>query len=207
MPLDSARLPRTSAYLESLPKGFESFKGCEVRNTVFEPHVRYFGRLGAEPDLPGPVSDLLSGRLSATPWVPAVVFQAAYLVVRDLGFADDDAFHRWVFEANQEMFDKPLLRNLMKLVSPSLIVMGASKRWTTFHQGSELFPGVMETVDGRSVTLSRLKYPEGVFSSVFLIGLEHAFLAAVTAARAKDPRVKLSAVEPGVATFAASWRK
>jgi hypothetical protein len=207
MPLDSARLPRTATYLDTLPKGIESFKGCEVRSTVFEPHVRDFRRLAAEPDLPGPVADLLSGRLSETPWVPAVVFQVAYLVVRDLGFSDDDAFHRWLYDANQELFDKPLLRNLMKLVSPSLIVMGASKRWTAFHQGSELLPGAVETVDGRSVTLSRLKFPEGLFSHIFLVGLEHAFLAAVTAARAKDPTVKLSAIEPGLATFTASWRR
>lgn len=207
MPLDSARLPRTAAYLETLPQGLESFKACEVRNTVFEPHVRDFGRLGAEPDLPAPVAHLLSGRLSELPWAPAVVFQAAYLVVRDLGFSDDDTFHRWLYEANQQMFDKPLLRNLMKLVSPGLIVMGASKRWTAFHQGSELLPGAVETVDGRTVTLSRLKFPDGLFSHIFLVGLEHAFLAAVTAARAKDPRVRLSAVEPGVATFTASWRR
>ncbi|HEX7671686.1 MAG TPA: hypothetical protein VF395_18965, partial [Polyangiaceae bacterium] len=139
--------------------------------------------------------------------VPAVVFQVAYLVVRDLGFSDDDTFHRWLFDANQEMFDKPLLRNLMKLVSPSLVVMGASKRWAAFHRGSELFPGPVETVDGRTVTVTRLMFPDGLFSQVFLVGLEHAFLAAVTAARAKDPRVKLSAMEPGVATFTASWRR
>jgi hypothetical protein len=207
MPLDSTRLPRTAGYLETLPSGFESFKGCEIRSTVFEPHVRDFARLGAEPSLPGPVADLLAGRLSDRMWVPEVVFQAAYLVVRDLGFEDDDAFHRWLFAANQEMFDKPLLRSLMKLVSPNLIVMGAAKRWSAFHQGSALLPGAVETVDGRTVTVTRLKYPEGLFTRMFLVGLEHAFLAAVMAARTKDPRVELSAVEPGEATFTASWRR
>jgi hypothetical protein len=207
MPLDSALLPLAAAYLETLPQGLESFVGCAIRNTVFEPHVRDFSRLGAEPGLPEPIADLLSGRLSDRQWVPEVVFQASYLVVRDLAFRDDAAFHRWIFGSNQEMFDKPLIRNLMRLVSPSLIALGATKRWGSFHQGSELVPVSAETVDGRTVTVTQLRYPEGLFPRTFLVGLEHAFLAAIVAARAREPRVLLSAVETGQATFTASWRK
>jgi hypothetical protein len=207
MRLDSALLPRTAEYVGTLPQGLRSFVGCDIRNILFEPHARDFSQFAAEPSLPEQVSDLLSGRLSDRRWVPEVVFQTASLVVRDLAFQDDATFYRWVFTTSQETFDKPLLRNLMKLVSPSLTVLGAAKRWGAFHRGSEAVPGSVETVNGRTVTAMELRYPEGLFPRMFLVGLEHAFLAAVMAARAKDARVELGAVETGQATFIASWRK
>jgi hypothetical protein len=207
MPLDSALLPRTAEYVGTLPHNLESFAGCDTRNTLFEAHVRDFSQCAAEPSLPAQLSDLLSGRLADRRWVPEVVFQAATLVVRDLAFQDDATFYRWIFATSQEMFDKPLLRTLMKLVSPSLTVLGAAKRWSAFHQGSEVFPGSVEIVNGRSMTTMALRYPEGLFPRTFLVGLEQAFLAALMAARAKDARVELGAVEPGQARFIASWRK
>lgn len=173
---------------------------------MFEPHVREFSRLATEPGLPEPVAELLSGRLSDRAWAPEVVFQAAYLVVRDLGFPDDAAFHRWLFRINEEMFDKPLLRNLMRLVSPGLVVLGAAKRWGTFHTGSELVPGNVTTADGRTTSITHLRYPEGLFDRTFLVGLEHAFLAALGMARAREPQVEIGAVEAGRAAFKASWR-
>ena len=205
MSVDSTRLPRTREYLEALPNGISSFRGCEVKSSVFEPHVRNFSHLAGEPDLPGPVAELLAGRLSDRPWVPEVWFHVAYLVVRDVGFQDDATFHRWLFEINEEMFDKPLLRNLMRLVSPGLVVMGAAKRWGAFHTGSELVPGAVTSAEGRNLAVTRLKYPEGLFHRAFLVGLESAFLAALMAARARDPRVELGAVEAGRATYTASW--
>lgn len=207
MPLDSDLLPRTAEYVRTLPQDLESFVGCDTRNTLFEVYARDFSQLATEPSLPRPVSDLLSGRLSDRRWVPEVVFQAASLVIRDLGFEDDAAFFRWIFTVSQEVFEKPLLRTLMKLVSPSLTVLGASKRWGAFHQGSEVFPGSVRAVNGRNETVMELRYPEGLFPRIFLVGLEQAFLAAIMAARGKEPRVELGAVVAGQATFIASWRK
>jgi hypothetical protein len=139
--------------------------------------------------------------------VPEVVFQVASLVVRDVAFQDDATFYQWVFTTSQQTFEKPLVRTLMKLVSPSLTVLGATRRWSSFHLGSEVIPGSVETVDGRAATAMDLRYPEGLFPRMFLEGLKHAFLAAIMAARAKDARVELGAVAAGSATFIASWRK
>lgn len=205
MGLDPARFPRAAEYVESLPQGLESFSTCAARSTVFEPHVRDFSSLSGEPGLPQQVSNLLSGRLSAERWVPEVVFQTACLVVRDLAFEDDAALHRWIFTTSQEMFEKPLLRTLMKLVSPNLTVLGAAKRWSAFHQGTEAFPGTLKTVDARMQTSMDLRYPPGLFPHLFLVGIEQAFAAAIIAARARDATVGLDSVEPGHARFVASW--
>jgi hypothetical protein len=207
MALDPARLPRAAEYVSALPQELESFGQCGARSVLFEPLVRDFSRLATETSLPQQVSDLLSGRLSRQRRVPEVVFQTASLTIRDLAFADDAAFYRWIFTTSQETFDAPLVRNLMKLVSPSLTVLGATKRWSAFHEGTDAIPGATEVVNGRSETRVELRYPEGVFSRTFLGGLTQAFLAAIMAARAKEPRVELETVESGRSLYLASWAR
>jgi len=198
--LDPSRLPQASAYLASLPQGLESFPACRVRDIAVEPYANAFGALASEPGLPPFVADLLRGSGSRTSY-PEVAFQIAHLVVRDRAFGDDASFFEWQFHANTAVFDRPILRNLMRLVSPTLVVLGATKRWTAFHEGSELSTGRIVSTSERAETLAHLKFPGRLFSRLFLLGLEQAFLAALVASRAKDPRVKLGRVEesPGPA--------
>jgi hypothetical protein len=173
---------------------------------MFEAYARDFGQLATEPSLPEPIADLLRGRLAGRVWVPETLFQAVHLVVRDLAFSDDPSFFRWVFETNAALFDKPLLRNLMRLLSPTLIVIGAARRWATFHQGSELTAGHVVRSDEGDETVARLRYPQGLFPIIFLEGLEHAFLAAISAARGKGARVKLGKVDLTEAEYRVTWR-
>jgi hypothetical protein len=218
--LDPARLPRAAEYLASLPQGLDSFPGCRVRDITVEPYASAFGHLAGEGGLPAPVADLLRG-IASGPWYPEVVFQVAHLVVRDRVFDDDASFFEWIFNANALVFEKPILRNLMRLVSPTLVVLGATKRWGTFHAGSELTAERLRATGERAETLAHLKHPAGVFSRVFLLGLERVFLASLLASRARDPQVKLGRVEPAgsvalgeglpntnlaIATYAVSWR-
>jgi hypothetical protein len=202
--LDAIRLPATSKYLASLPRGLESFPSCAIRDVTIDTYVRDFGPLAEEPGLPEPVAELLRGRLRDV-WLPETTFQAANLVVRDLAFADDQTFFEWVFKANAELFEKPLLRSLMRVLSPTLIVIGATKRWGTFHRGSELVAGRVSRTAGRDETVALLRYPSGVFSPTFLTSLEQIFLAALAASRAKDPRVKVGAVGAAEAEYKVSW--
>jgi hypothetical protein len=197
---DQTRMPRAAAYLASLPQGLRSFPRCRVRDVTVEPYVRAFGALAEEPGLPTPVVDLFAG-VDGGPSYPEVVFQVAHLVVRDRVFDDDAPFYEWIFNANALLFDRPIVRSLMRLVSPTLIVVGAAKRWEAFHDGSELTADRVVIAGDRAETFSHLKYPSGLFSQVFLHGLEHVFMAALLASRARDPRVKLARVEdvgPGV---------
>ncbi|MGH7437122.1 MAG: hypothetical protein ACRENE_15720 [Polyangiaceae bacterium] len=219
MTLDPVRLPRAAAYLASLPQGLESFPGCRVRDVTVEPYARAFGAMAEEPGLPAPLVDLFAGVGGGSTY-PEVVFQAAHLVVRDRVFEDDAPFYEWIFNANANLFDRPIVRSLMRLVSPSLIVLGAAKRWGAFHHGSELTTDRVVISGDRAETFSHLAFPSGLFSSVFLGGLEHVFMAALLASRARDPRVKLARVAdtgPGTlgghpienqarATYQVSWQ-
>jgi hypothetical protein len=217
--LDPARLPNAARYLASLPQGLRSFPDCKVRDITAELYANAFNALAGEPGLPTPVADLLGG-IASGPWYPEVVFQVAHLVVRDRVFDDDAKFFEWIFNANALVFDRPILRNLMRLVSPTLVVLGATKRWAAFHAGSELTAERVVATGDRGQTLAHLRYPTGLFSPVFLLGLEQVFMAALLASRARDPQVKLGRVEdtgaaPGagaagasltVATYEVSWR-
>jgi hypothetical protein len=192
--LDPARLPRAAAYLSSLPQGLQSFPRCRVRDVTVEPYARAFGALAEEPGLPTPVVDIFAG-VGGGPTYPEVVFQLVHLVVRDRVFDDDAPFYEWIFDANAQLFDRPILRSLMRLVSPTLIVLGAAKRWGAFHDGSELTADRVVVSGDRAETFSHLRYPSGLFSNVFLRGLEHVFMAALLSSRARAPRVKLARVE------------
>lgn len=220
MTLDPARLPRASEYLASLPLGLRSFPNCRVRDITVEPYAHAFGDLASEPGLPAPVADLLRG-ITVGPWYPEVVFQMAHLVVRDRVFDDDASFFEWIFNANANIFDRPILRNLMRLVSPTLIVLGSAKRWAAFHDGSELTTDRVRATAERAQTFAHLRYPAGLFPLVFLSGLQHVFMAALLASRARQPQVKLERVEsttpadsregpPGaslaVASYEVSWK-
>lgn len=205
MTLDPRRLPETCKYLASLPDGIGSFPACKVRDVAVDAYARDFSALAGEPGLPAPVADLLGGRPQEA-WLPETAFQVAHLVVRELGFPDDASFCEWIFRTNAELFDRPILRGLMRLLSPTLIVIGAGKRWGTFHQGSELVAGRVSRSDDRHQTVAYLRYPPGLFAPIFLTGLEQAFLAALAASRAKDPRVELRALGPLGAEYHVSWR-
>jgi hypothetical protein len=216
--LDPVRLPHAAAYLAALPQGLGSFPDCRVREVTVEPYARAFGALADEPGLPAPVADLFAG-IGRGPTYPEVVFQLAHLVVRDRVFEDDAPFYEWIFNANVLLFDRPILRNLMRLVSPTLIVLGATRRWAAFHDGSELTADRVVVAGERAQTASHLKYPAGLFSRVFLRGLEGVFMAALLASRAREPQVKLGGVEEGpgavvgvpgatlaTASYEVSWR-
>jgi hypothetical protein len=203
--LDRAAYPRAAAYVASLPYGLASYPDCRVHAPTFEPHRRDFGTLAALPGLPEPVRQILSGRVKEDAWVPAVAFQVANLLVRDAGLPSDEAYCKWVFDTSREMFDKPLVRRLMRLISPTLVVMGSAKRWGTFHQGSSLVSLPVREVDGRAEASARLTFPTDLFPPLFLMGLPSAFHAAVVGARGNDVRAALRSAGRESAEFVVSW--
>jgi hypothetical protein len=205
--LDPRRFPRAAAYLASLPQGLESHPDCKIRDIVVEPYVRAFASIADEPGLPVPVADMLTGR-ARVPWHSEVLFQVVHLVVRDRGFTDDTPLLDWMQKANEEVFDKPILRNLMRLVSPTLIVLGATKRWSAFHTGSDLTADRVVESGGRAGATARLRHPPGLFSPLFLVTLERSFIAALTASRAREPQAKMMSADAdrGVTEYAFSWR-
>jgi hypothetical protein len=202
--LDAARFPLTVEYLRGLSHGLDSFPRCRVRVLVFESMAKEFPILGRSAP-PGPLAALLRGELQSSAWIPEVVGQVANLMLRDACLRSDSEYMQWAFRTNTKTFEKPLLRGLMRLISPSLIVIGASRRWNTVHEGSELSVTPPRTVGTRVETVGQLRYPRGLFSRLFLEGLVPAFSVALELARGRDVRVTLNHAQPDVAEYAVSW--
>ena len=202
--LDRARFPTASEYFDSLPLGFDSFAQCRVRALVYEPLATDFPELArAFPE--GPLGQLLRRELNPNQWIPEVVGQVANLMVRDAFLTSDTAFLDWTFRANERVFDKPLVRTLMRLLSPTLLVIGAARRWSTLHDGSLLSSTPVAQVGQRLQTVGQLRFPEGLFHPVFLQGLTAAFRAALALARGREISVLLGRCTSQEADYVVSW--
>jgi len=204
--LDPQRFPRAAGYLAALPAGLGGHPQCLARVTIAESHHRDHATIAREARLPPSVGALFEGTVDPDAWIPEVVFQAANLMVRDTRFDSDEAFFEWTYETSRELFDKPVLRTLMRLMSPTLIVLGSTKRWGAFHKGSMLTAGAITNRGPLASVESVLAFPAGLFPSLFLRGLERAFAAALVGARAKDPAVRLVDESHTGARYEVTWR-
>ncbi len=202
--LDPARFPLASAYFGSLPRGFDSFPKCRVRVLVFEPIGKAYPAL-AEGVEPGPLSALLRGTIPPNEWVPEVIGQVANLMLRDACLGSDAEYLDWSYRASETTFDKPLIRNLMRLISPTLLVMGAARRWSTLHDGTQLETTPVTSAGDHWQTIGRLRFPGGLFPPLFLDGLTAAFSAAMALARGRDIEVKLRDQTVNSADYVVSW--
>ena len=202
--LDRARFPAACEYLERLPLGLDSFAKCRVRAMVYEPLAADFPEL-AEAFPEGQLGQLLRRELNPNEWIPEVVGQVANLMVRDACLTSDAEFLDWTFRANQRVFDKPLIRALMRLLSPTLLVIGAARRWSTLHDGSALSSTPVRQVGDRVQTVGQLRFPDGLFHPVFLGGLTAAFRAALALARGRDVSVLLGHCSASEADYVVSW--
>lgn len=197
-------LPLTSAYIAGLPAGLDSYPDCLAHRSILEGLVRDHGHVGRAAGLPGPVRRLLTLPVKDD-WIPEVVFQAANLAIRDHAFEDDAGFMTWTTDWSRELLDKPVLKHLMRLLSPTLVVSGAAKRWKAVHVGSRLEARLLDDEAGRARSVARLTFPPHLFPELFLRGLVGVFDAAVRGARGRDTRVRLLSHSDSHAEYETSW--
>jgi hypothetical protein len=201
----SPKYPRARAYLAALPGGFDAFPKCRARGEVYDDVRLRFPDLGRDPSLPEPVIDFFRGRFEKD-WMPEVLGQVVHLMIRDQALSTDEAILKWSHETNARFFRDSPFRLLVRLLSPTLLVMGAAQRWTALHEGSELRTTRVTQTDGISRTSGVLTFPDGLFPELFLRVLVPAFQVAVEAARAKDVSVRLAASSSTGATYEIQWR-
>jgi len=138
--------------------------------------------------------------------MPEVLGQVANLMIRDQALPSDDAVLKWSYETSARFFSDSPFRLLVRLLSPTLLVMGATQRWNQVHEGSELRTARVTKADGVSRTTGTLTFPDGLFPEMFLRGLVPAFQVAVESARATDVSAKLASFSAREATYEIQWR-
>ena len=204
--LDGVRYANAGAYVATLPDGLASFSACRMNRHVLA-HVGIdFPDLFAETDAPPLVMDFFKGRTPGD-WINEATGNAIYLMIRDRYFGDDSSFRSWNQTNIERLVRNPVFRAIMVLLSPSLVVMGAGKRWGSFHQGTEMKTESMGQAGGRMQVRGRLTFPEGLYNRLLLELHCSTFLAALVVARATEPEVRLVGVAPGQAEYVASWLK
>ncbi len=192
--------PRFDSYVAGLSNGLESYPEARVRSDVLHP-IREALEGHVVPDaLRAAFVDRSDER-----WHAEVVGVGLMLLCRDWVFESDEAFLDWGYPSSLALFQSPLNRMLMMVVSPTLVSMNAPKRWANFHQGSELTSDGVNKDGDLHVVHGRLTYPAGVFPELIVQRWGRSILAALEQTRARAPKLEFTAYEPTMARFRASW--
>jgi hypothetical protein len=133
-------------------------------------------------------------------WMSDVEGVAVRLLVRDVVFQTDTEYDRWNYEIAGELFAKPFYRVLMYVVSPTLVMLGATKRWAAFREGSVLTSKV-----DRDGGTAELRFPPNLYPDLVLRGFGEAFRASLSAARARNPKVVLDDTSAEHARWLINW--
>lgn len=199
--LDASAFPTASAYVRSLPAGLDSFPDCTARPETYEGVRIVYPADRIPPDLPEPVACFFRGQW--TGWRPEVVPLVGYLMLVDV--MGREAFLDWAHHDAARLFQRAFIRHLMKLVSPTLVAMGAASRWRTLRRGTTMETSTVARVDDRMVTQTHVGYPTGLYPEIFAHALTRALEAAISGARGRDIRVELLEYAPDHMVHAASW--
>ncbi|MEM6289765.1 MAG: hypothetical protein AAGA54_00825 [Myxococcota bacterium] len=191
-----------AAYLDGLPNGFDSFPEAQGLFDAFTPML-------ARLDLDA-VDARLRQALEAqerrrAPWVPEALNTAIVLATAD-DAADDDVFLASVLDRNLELYKRPVYRALMFVLSPTLALMGAPRRWSAFHRGTTLDVGAWKPVGDRNTATLRLEHPAGLFPPLIHRAYAEAFRAAGVVTRADDVTIACDSTASS-ATFEVSYRR
>ena len=206
MNFDLKYFPRAVEYLGKMPNGLDSYPDAGIKADVHEDLVREFTKRNQGPGdgFPKIIDDYMNGRYRGK-WLPEVVGNTLVLMMRDACFSSDDAFLDWCCDNMATLFNKPMYRVMMHVFSTALVVMGAAKRWSSFHRGSELAVKPMRKSEGRYETSATLTYPPHLFSGLLAPQLGVTYLAALKANKAQDPQVIAKEKSETESIFFVNW--
>ena len=199
-PFDPASLPHAAAFYAGLPGGFDAHPHCRVRTAVSREIVTEFPQILAHPGIESSTLALLRQSMEDGEWMRDARGMALRLLVRDIVFETDAAYFEWYFDISSRLFAKPFYRVLMYVVSPTLVLLGATRRWAAFREGSVM----SATVNGNRGT-AQLTFPEGLYPPITLGGFGETIRAALAAARARNPEVELVEASGTVGRWRLGW--
>lgn len=198
------RYPHLARYLAGLPNGLASHPDCLVKTEVHGPALSAFPQLAGLPELPMELGRFVRGEHDGQ-WMPEVVAGAASMLVRDEVYATDDELLAWRHREMVQLFSKPTYRIMMFLLSPTLIIMNATRRWGSFHTGSTLSTAAVKKDGKRFSARASLEFPSGVFNDLFARLVGTTYQAALDCCRAPNPRVWVENLTPTSVEFATTW--
>ncbi len=198
------RYPVTARYLDSLPNGLDSYPECLARTDARDNVKREFPEIGNDSDLPPIIGDFFHNRYKDN-WIPEVVGGALLLLARDVGFKSDDDFLAWCYKGHSSLYLKPHYKIIIYILSPTLLLSGATSRWSTFHRGSTLTPQPIVKQGNFFQGYATLTFPSRLFNELLLRVQRGAYQAAIDATRVKESQILLTEITDTSASLSFRW--
>jgi len=205
MDFDRKRFPLTAEFVGRLPEGLDSYPECRIKADVFDDLGARYPELLSGGGMPPIVERYLAGSYDEA-WLPEAVSNALLMMVRDALFDSDSGFLDWCRGNMRSLFEKPLYKLMMHVFSTSLVVMGSTKRWSAFHEGTTLEASPIRKVEGRYETVGVLRYPHHLFGGLLIEQLASTYLAAFDVNKAGEPRVIPKEKNSTESLFFVSWK-
>jgi hypothetical protein len=197
---DPDSLPLTAAYVRALPHGLDSYPKCRVRTAVTQMVIERFPQALDHSGVDRAFAQRLRTAVSQGEWMPETLGTTLRILTRDTVFASDDEYDEWNFQIAGELFARPFYRVLMYVVSPTLVMLGAQRRWSAFREGTTL--AAKPHASGGEVVLT---FPPHLYTPLVVAGFGQAFRASLVAARARGVTVALEDVQPDRARWSVTW--
>lgn len=194
--------PRTHAYLRGLPRGVDSHPECKTKASValaFLEHLRPDADLSGIPEV---VVQTIRKPPLPSKWISAVHTNVIEMLIVDQ-LDDTDAFLELGRQLNEKYLGSRLYRAAVSLLSPSMLLRGATSRWSHFQRGSTL---TLISVEPTSASV-RLEFPEHLFPPIVAREKGHSFRVALELSGAKDVQITVDTNDPTEAVYRATWQR
>lgn len=133
---------RAVDYLEQLPEGLDSYPGALAKNAVVRAWVEGHDIERLAATLPESLVPLVRKEVAVSSWIPEAHAMVIYLQVRELFFADDDAYVLDAKERNRQLLAGPLYRIVVSLLSAGRIGKTSRQVFNLMHRGTDLMVDV-----------------------------------------------------------------
>lgn len=180
-------LPRTRAYVASLPQGLASYPECRSKMSIWKNILQWTDTSALSGNVPPELTVFAAENLLDAAWMPAAESFACHLVLRDALFPTDAALAEHFRMLDRKLLSGRLYQMLFALTSPERIVHAADRRFRAMFEGITLDarregPGHVEIA---------LRYPPRLLPP--LVGRLYlvAFEVAVELAGAKEVRSRV----------------
>ena len=196
------RFPETKRYLEGLPQGLQSFPELEV-------HTDGLGSVrdlipAPYDDLPEPLAAYYRREIDHA-WVPEVLGQCTTLMIVDL-YGLDHLVAR-SRELAKTLYDGPVLKHLVRIMSPTLVVMGTQRRWSAMRRGTQMSSTPVQREGDLHFSEVVVESPHPVFTRPFALALNPFLELAIASARGRDARSELVEATSTKMRFQGCWSR
>lgn len=176
MDLDRRRFPTVALYLDRVG-GLHKHPSCEAKASVVRHVVDDYGLHAVTDGLPSMMLALLRQPPPANLWISEVLSEAMLCAAYDFAFTSRTEAVAATVQRNLRMFQSPMYRALMVVMTPRMLLRATGPRWSAFHRGTTL-----QLVSGTEhEAVAVLSFPPHVFIPENPIdvrgGLEAALLA------------------------------